>query len=111
MGDKGARANPEAELAADRLVDDLAPLGHITAKRMFGGHGIFADGVMIAIVDSAGVTYLRSTDEDSGRFEKAGSPRHGRMPYWQIPDAALENDASLVEWASKSLSVARAAKR
>ncbi|MBT8197628.1 MAG: TfoX/Sxy family protein, partial [Acidimicrobiia bacterium] len=88
-----------------------APLGDVTIRKMFGGHGVFADGDMFALVDSAGNPFLRADEMTSGPFEAAGSARHGGMPYWSIPPAVLDNDDDLVAWARIALGVARAAKK
>lgn len=110
MGEKGAREGPEAGNVAAGLVDDLLPLGAVTSKNMFGGFGLFCDGVMFAIVDSTGEVYLRADDGSKGFFEKAGSVKHGRMPYWSVPSNVVSAPAELEEWASRALAVARAAK-
>lgn len=35
---------------ADDLLDLLSPLGNVSAKRMFGGHGIYKDGLMFGFI-------------------------------------------------------------
>lgn len=96
---------------AERLLDELAPLGEVTAKRMFGGYGVFEDGVMFALVDSSGGAFLRADETTSARFEEVGSEAHGRMPYWRIPPTVLDDSDSLVDWATMARDVARVAKR
>ncbi len=55
MGKKGDKLTQAATgLIATRLVDDLASLGDVTTKKMFGGHGIFESGVMFILIDSEG---------------------------------------------------------
>ncbi|NND02577.1 MAG: TfoX/Sxy family protein [Acidimicrobiia bacterium] len=96
---------------AERLVDDFAHLGNVTTKKMFGGFGVFEDGVMFAIVDSAGAAFLRADESSSQVFEDAGSERHSRMPYWLIPGAVLDDPKQLAEWAETARDVAKAAKK
>ena len=110
MGEKGARQTAAGAKAAEGLVDDLQALGDVTAKKMFGGHGIFLDGTMFALVDSAGGTFLRGDDTTAGDFEAAGGARHGRMPYWRIPSAVAGDPDSLVVWARRALDIANGAK-
>ncbi|MDH3248737.1 MAG: TfoX/Sxy family protein [Acidimicrobiia bacterium] len=111
MGEKGARQTGRAADAAAAVVADLAPLGQVSSKKMFGGHGIFGDGVMFALIDSNGTVHLRADSVTEARFLDAGSTKHGRMPYWVVPSAVLASEAQFVTWASEALEVARAAKR
>ncbi len=111
MGEKGARQTPQGAEAAAAIVADLAPLGDVTSKKMFGGHGIFCDGVMFVLIDSKGTVHLRADDATATRFEERESMKHDRMPYWTVPADVLASETELVEWAARSLDVARAAKR
>jgi len=111
MGEKGARQSTAGAEMAERLLDELAPLGDVTTKKMFGGYGVFEDAVMFALVDSSGGAFLRADETTAARFEEAGSEAHGRMPYWRIPQAVLDDPASLLGWATTARDVARAAKR
>ncbi len=111
MGEKGARQTAAGAAMAERLRDDLAALGNVTTKKMFGGHGVFEDGIMFALVDSQGTPYLRADDATSSTFEQAGAQRHGKMPYWTIPSPVLDDERTLVEWADRALGTARTAKR
>lgn len=111
MGDKGARQTPSGAEMADWLVDELTPVGAVTAKKMLGGHGIFEDGVMFAIIDSTGGAFLRADETTATRFEAAGSESHGRMPYWRIPPEVLDDPDLLVDWAVQAIGVAKAARK
>jgi DNA transformation protein len=111
MGENGARQSTAGAAMAERLIDDLAPLGDVTTKKMFGGYGVFEDAVMFALVDSTGGAFLRADDATSEKFVAAGSEAHGRMPYWRIPQTVLDDSTSLLEWAMTARDVARAAKK
>ena len=108
MGEKDARYSEEVGLFADELVDTLTPLGELSWRKMFGGAGIFVDGSMFALVDSGARLHLKVADANRARFEEAGSERHGRMPYFAVPDEVLSDDEALREWAATSVAVARA---
>lgn len=100
MGEKGSKRTGEAKEAADRFVAALAPLGDVTSKGMFGGYGIFRDGTMMGLVDSSGQWFLKTKDEaQAAAFQEAGSHKHGRMPYWSVPDAVAADEATLHAWA------------
>jgi DNA transformation protein len=111
MGRKGARLTSGAESAAAAFVARVAAIGDVTSKKMFGGLGIFESGTMFGIVDSTGMVFLRGGVTNEARFETAGSQRHGKMPYFAIPDDVLGDDAAVVEWARLAAQVARDAKK
>ena len=111
MGEKGAKLTQDVTDRAAALVDDLAPLGDVTAKKMFGGYGVFESGVMFVLIDPSGTPCLRASDETRRRYTDAGGAKHGKMPYWSIPDDVLADEAVLLQWASEALDVARAAKK
>jgi DNA transformation protein len=54
MGEKGATLSNQATAVSKAVIQTLATLGNITAKKMFGGYGIFESGVMFALIDSSG---------------------------------------------------------
>lgn len=97
-----------AELA-DILTEEWIPLGHVTSKPMFGGVGIFRDGVMFTI-DKQGTVFLRSDETTDAIFEAAGSHKHG-MPYWLVPDGIMSDPAELLSWARRAVAVANANKQ
>ena len=98
--------------AADALADDLAAIvGPVETKSMFGGAGIFCDGVMFALVDSRGVPHLRADATLAADREGAGAERHGRMPYWTVPEPVRRDHDLFASWAGDALRIARAAKR
>lgn len=110
MGQKGAKLTPEATDMAEQLVSRLATLGDVASRKMFGGYGIFESGSMFALVTSDGVAHLKVNDTNLGKFEKAGSEKFGRMPYYQIPADVFNNTRSLRSWAKTSLAIAQASK-
>jgi DNA transformation protein len=99
----------------------LAGLGPVTIKRMFGGAGVYADGVMFGLIadDTLHIKVDEALQRDlaaegSGPFiwMSASGPRAGEavaFGYWRMPDAALEDPEDAVRWARQALAVARAA--
>lgn len=49
-------------LFVKNILDMLNDLGDVRSRAMFGGHGIYHDGVMIGLIAS-GVFYLKVDDE------------------------------------------------
>lgn len=104
----------------DFVLELLEGMGPVSIKRMFGGAGIYADGVMFGLIEGD-VLHLKVDDalkaelaeEGSGPFvwEPASGPRKGEkvdMGYWRLPEAALDDPDEAVKWARKALAVARA---
>ncbi len=96
-------------------VELLAPLGTVSARRMFGGWGLYADGLFFAIV-ADDVLYLKADGTNRPEFEARGlepfRPFPGKptaMPYYPPPDEALEEPEALLPWARSALDAARRA--
>ena len=78
MGQKGDKLTQESGLSAEELARHLNPIGGITSKKMFGGHGIFHEGKMFCIVDSKGNSFMKVDEVDPDKqeaffFENVGS--------------------------------------
>ncbi len=93
------------------MTTDLAGIGDVTSRAMFGGYGIFASGVMFALVDSAGSAFLRTDQAGADELAGLGAERHARMPYWSVPPSVAADAGELERWAGRALEVARAASR
>lgn len=106
MGQKGAKLTVEATALVEGLLPRLSALGEVTSRKMFGGHGIFGDGKMFGLVTSEAALYFKADESNLARYQKAKSPRHGKMPYYLVPKAVLKDDAALIEWAQASFEVA-----
>jgi len=86
---------PNSEEFVQKSIEILSPLGEVTTRPMFGGHGMFLDGRMFALI-SKDVLYLKADDENRAEFERAGMKPYGKMPYYQTPPAAMGDPARLV---------------
>jgi DNA transformation protein len=94
----------------DHLMDRLAPLGAPSHKFMFGGYGLYLDGLMMAIV-SHDVLWLLAGDGNRQDYEARGlkpfqpmgkNGPMGIMPYCTVPDDVFEDEDVFLEWAKKS---------
>lgn len=106
---------------AEFLREQLAPLGQLTMRRMFGKTGVFCDGVMLGMVaDNA--LYVRVDNQNRETFkEAAASPplnyaKNGTtidLAFWRVPERLLDEPDELVAWAQAGLAAAHrvAAKR
>jgi len=103
MGTKGNKLTPGAAESVEIFIDRLRPLGDISSKKMFGGYGVFESGKMFALVNSEGDVFLKAAGDDREKFVQAGTPQHGKMPYFQIPEPVLDDDDQLADWAAEAI--------
>jgi DNA transformation protein and related proteins len=84
----------------------FAGLGPVSVRRMFGGQGVYHQGLILAVVVD-GELLLKADGESAPAFEAAGARRWtydgqpGRvveMPYWSIPDAAWDDPEEMTRW-------------
>ncbi len=98
------------------VLELMQPWAPVAARRMFGGHGLYRDERMFAlIVDDT--LYLKTDAETRARFETAGSRpfiyenrRAGRRvqtSYWSAPETCLEVPAEMAAWCALADTVAR----
>ncbi len=102
----------------DYVRDVLAAFGPVTILTMFGGAGVYTDGVMFAlIVDD--ILYLKADAAFPGAFAAEGKgpftyrPKGRRpvaMSYWEAPERLLDDPDELVHWARRAHAIATAAK-
>jgi len=98
------------------LKDSMHGLGPVSVRRMFGGAGIYADGVMFGLI-ADDTLYLKANDETKRNFEAEGlgpfvyegGGRTVAMSYWRIPERLLDDPDEMVAWARIALGVAQRA--
>jgi DNA transformation protein and related proteins len=106
---------------AEFLGEQLAPLGRITMRRMFGKTGVFCDGVMLGMVRDNMLYFLVDDDNRSAFKEAAALPpldyeKKGStidLSFWRAPERLFDEPDELLAWARAALAAARrvAAKR
>ncbi|WP_425994623.1 TfoX/Sxy family protein [Caulobacter sp. DWR1-3-2b1] len=100
----------------DFALEQLAPLGLLSSRKMFGGVGLYANGLFFALIDDD-TLYLKGDESLKADFEAAGSHAfdpfgEGKpMAYWTAPVDALDDSDLLVAWARRSLEVAARKKK
>src|SRR5262245_36968527 len=99
---------------AEFLREQLALLGSVTVRRMFGKSGVFVDGVMLGMVTN-NVLYLRVDDLNKSFFREAADAaplnyeKGGQLidlAFWRLPDRLLDEPAEFVAWAREALAAA-----
>jgi DNA transformation protein len=105
----------------EMLREQLAPLGDVTLRRMFGKTGVFCDGLMLGMVRDD-VLYFRVDDDNRETFKEAEAfpplnyEKGGGsidLAFWRAPERLFDEPDEFVAWARAALGAARrvAAKR
>jgi DNA transformation protein len=107
--------NPEF---IDHLTDLFEADAPVTVRRMFGGAGVFRDGLMFALVVD-GTLYLKVDDRNRPDFEAAAmtpftysrGEKRTSMSYWACPPHLLEDGDAFTGWARKAFDAALAGRK
>ena len=103
----------------EHILDLLEPFGGIKARAMFGGHGIYKDGIFFAlIIDN--LLYFKVDDTRRANYEKHGSKpftyerkdkKSIAMSYWEVPIEILEDRDELEIWVDVAVKAAQRARK
>src|ERR1700674_892213 len=102
---------------AEFLCGQLAPLGRLTVRRMFGKTGVFCDGFMLGMVRD-NTLYFRVDDDNRAAFGEARSfpplnyaKKGGTidLSFWRAPERLFDDPDELVTWARAALAAAHRA--
>jgi DNA transformation protein len=91
---------------SEYAVELLSALGSVQARRMFGGVGLYCDGLMFALL-AGDALYFKVDEENRAAFEAVGSEpfRYAKkgewvtLSYWRAPDEALDSPEQALPWA------------
>lgn len=105
-------SNEEKEFVT-YVVDLMQSIGPVRAKGMFGGHGIFLEGLMFGLIADS-VLYLKANKETENEFKARGleaftynkKGEEFKMSYYQAPEEALEDVDEMNSWANKAYGAA-----
>ena len=94
-------------------LDLLSGVGAVQARAMFGGHGLYVDGLFVAIVAGEQL-YLKADAASAQRFAAAGGQpftylRGGspaRLGFWTVPPEAMETPALMRDWGRLAMQAA-----
>ncbi len=93
----------------NHVVERLNQVAPVTAKFMFGGYGLFVEGVMIGLI-AEDVLYFKVDNQNREDYIQAGSEpfiyegkgKPIQMSYYRLPDDVFENLEQLVAWVEAS---------
>ena len=97
----------------DFILDQLSQVEDIMPCRMFGGLGLFKDGVIFGMLSSMDGFYLRVDNINQPDYEALSAepfrPNQGgemTMAYFQVPVEILDDPERLAIWADKACDAA-----
>lgn len=103
---------------AETIRELFVAFGPVEVRRLFGGAGLYADGVMFGLV-SGGEIYLKADADGAARFAREGcglfeyGTRYGRRAiksYWRLPERLYDDAEELARWARAAVTAAQATK-
>ena len=91
----------------------LEPVGRVTVRRMFGGAGLYVDGLIVGL-EVEGTLFLKTDEQTRQAFADAGGmpfvyDGKGKpitMSYWTAPDDAMDSPEAMLPWARLALAAA-----
>jgi DNA transformation protein len=97
------------------VLEQLAGLPRVTSRRMFGGIGLYSDGVFFGLIDND-TLFFKVNDSNRGDYVARNMPAFRPFPdkpdlsmsYFTVPADALEDRDELAVWARKSITAAAA---
>lgn len=97
------------------VVDQMSVVVPVSAKRMFGGFGLYADGLFFGVIDDNRV-FLRTGPGNVADFVDLGCAQFQPIPdarpmsYHELPGEVLESRSKLRSWLPKAVEEARSAR-
>jgi DNA transformation protein len=94
----------------------FSAFGTVSVRRMFGGHGVFAGGMMFAL-ESDGELYLKADDltipklaaENSAPFLYRARGREIALSYWKLPERLYDEPDEFAGFAQDAFGAAQRA--
>ncbi len=97
----------------DFIPDLFREFGEVSCRKMFGGYGVFYDGIMFGLV-ADDILYLKVDSTSAIRFQKLDLPQFEypkgdkmvKLSYFQAPDVIYDDSAEAILWARRSYETA-----
>jgi DNA transformation protein len=98
----------------DRIVGMLLPLEPVAPRSMFGGCGLYLDGVMFALIWED-TLFLKTDGKNRPRFEaegcapftyETGDGRNVVMSYSATPTQVMMDQSELLDWVEGAVAAA-----
>ena len=105
-----------SESYRDFVLEQLGRVMPVTGKSMFGGVGLYANGLFFALIAEDRL-YFKVDDTTRSDFERLGMEpfrpfgEDSAMGYYEIPADVMEDPVQLAPWMRQAINVATDAKR
>ena len=95
------------------VLEQLAALPAVRSNRMFGGVGLYSDGLFFGLIDDD-TLYFKTGPDNVADYLSRSMPKFMPFPdktgavmgYHQVPADVIEEPELLVEWARRSVAIA-----
>jgi len=102
----------------DGVVQHLNQVAPVTARAMFGGYGLYIEGVMFALIAKQTV-YFKVDEVNRGDFDAwhmspftyDGKGQPITMSYYEIPPSIWADLSALVQWVERAHAAGKRAKQ
>jgi len=89
----------------DFAIETLSHNGAVSSRRMFGGHGLYKDGLMFALI-ADDILYLKVDKSSAEEFDREGLahfefPKNGKlvkMSYRMAPEVIFDDPEHAAKW-------------
>lgn len=100
------QASQAKQAFADHIVEMMSAFAQVEAKPMFGGHGIYRQGLMFALIADERL-YFKVDDVSQPHFDAQGlgpftfemKGKQGRLRYHAAPEEAYDDPGQMATWA------------
>lgn len=88
------------------VLDQLAGMGSVTCRAMFGGYGLYYNQIFFGILHK-GRLYFKTNDQTRPAYKKCGmqpfrpSDKQTLKNYYEVPPNILEDGDELIPWAEQ----------
>jgi DNA transformation protein len=94
------------------VLEQLASLPALRPNRMFGGIGLYSDGIFFGLIDDD-TLFFKTNESNIAAYRERNMPRFMPFPdrpeavlgYHQVPADVIEDAETLVAWARQSIQV------
>jgi len=102
----------------DAIAEMFETLGPVRIKRMFGGKGIYVDGLILALevngeillkADAISAPDFAAAGSRQWAYDGKGKPVH--MPYWSVPEEAFDDPDEMARWVRLAYGAAQRARK
>jgi DNA transformation protein len=108
-----AMGTPPKSSYVEFVLEQLAPLGTISARAMFGGYCLYCDGVVFALIANS-VLYLKANAETKSAFLERDlqafrpfEDKKAVMQYYVAPPEIFEHPEAMNEWVGRAIAAGK----